>query len=134
MGPAGRRPGLSHGEPSLAVGTDFAGHRIEAFLGQGGMGLVFRATDRTLDRTVALKLVAPGVAGTPVLRARFERECRLAAAIVTLGSVDYIAPEQAHGATVDAGADIYSLGCVLFHMLTGVPARQRAREAVGTRP
>jgi DNA-binding NarL/FixJ family response regulator len=112
---AGRHPGLSHGEPNLAVGTDFAGHQIDAFLGQGGMGLVFRATDRTLDRTVALKLVAPAVAGTPELRA----DEHLTRTGVTLGSVDYIAPEQAHGANVDAGADIYSLGCVLFHMLTG---------------
>jgi serine/threonine protein kinase len=38
---------------------------------------------------------------------------------VALGSVDYIAPEQAHGAEVDARADIYSLGCILFQMLTG---------------
>ena len=38
---------------------------------------------------------------------------------VALGSVDYIAPEQAHGADVDAGADIYSLACILFEMLTG---------------
>ena len=38
---------------------------------------------------------------------------------VTLGSVDYMAPEQAHGADVDARADIYSLACILFQMLTG---------------
>ena len=38
---------------------------------------------------------------------------------MALGSVDYIAPEQAHGADVDARADIYSLACVLFQMLTG---------------
>jgi serine/threonine protein kinase len=38
---------------------------------------------------------------------------------VALGSVDYIAPEQAHGADVDARADIYSLACILFQMLSG---------------
>ncbi len=38
---------------------------------------------------------------------------------MALGSVDYIAPEQAHGADVDARADIYSLACILFQMLTG---------------
>jgi hypothetical protein len=53
--PSGTHPGLSHGEPNLAVGTDFAGHRIDAFVGQGGMGLVFRATDLTLGRTVAMR-------------------------------------------------------------------------------
>ena len=222
--PSGTHPGLSHGEPDLAVGTDFAGHRIDGFVGQGGMGIVFRATDLALGRTVALKVIAPDAAGNPIFRARFERESRVAAAIehphvvqiyhagqdegllyltmryvdgtdlrrllrrenrldparavsilgqiagaldeahalglvhrdvkpanvllaqrsgrdhtyltdfgitrragdehltrtgVTLGSVDYIAPEQAHGADVDARADIYSLACILFQMLTG---------------
>ena len=77
----GPHPGLSHGEPNLAVGTDFAGHRIDGFLGQGGMGVVFRATDLALGRTVALKVIAPEAAGNPVFRARFARECRVAAAI-----------------------------------------------------
>ena len=79
--PGGAHPGLSHGEPNLALGTDFAGHRIDGFVGQGGMGLVFRATDLALGRTVALKVIAPDAAGNAVFRARFERECRVAAAI-----------------------------------------------------
>ena len=79
--PTGAHPGLSHGEPKLALGTDFAGHRIDGFVGQGGMGLVFRATDLALGRTVALKVIAPEAAGNPVFRTRFERECRAAAAI-----------------------------------------------------
>ena len=63
----------------LALGATFAGHRIDAVAGRGGMGIVYRATDLALDRPVALKLVAPALAGDPVFRARFERECRLAA-------------------------------------------------------
>ena len=68
-------------EDELAIGSTFAGHGIEAIAGRGGMGVVYRATDLTLDRPVALKLLVPSLARDPVFRARFERECRLAAAL-----------------------------------------------------
>src|SRR5919107_4347262 len=71
--------GEVRGEPT--VGSIFAGHRIEAVAGRGGMGVVYRATDLALERQVALKLIAPDAAQDPVFRARFEHECRAAAAI-----------------------------------------------------
>ena len=221
---AAQLPGLTHGDAHLAIGSDFAGHRIDAVVGRGAQGVVFRATDHILHRPVALKVIAPEVAGNPTFRARFERECQLAASIdhpnvvevfhageeegllyvtmryvdgtdlrrlleaegrldparavsiladvasaldeahglglvhrdvkpaniliavragrdrasltdfgitrravdepltrtgIAVGTVDYIAPEQAHARYVDARADVYSLGCVLFQTLTG---------------
>jgi serine/threonine protein kinase len=65
----------------FSVGEVFAGHRIEGVAGQGGMGVVYRATDLRLKRTVALKLIAPRFAEDPEFRRRFEQESELAASI-----------------------------------------------------
>src|SRR5919204_5094155 len=51
------------------VGSEFAGYRIEDFAGQGGMGVVFRATQIALRRPVALKLISPELAGDADFRA-----------------------------------------------------------------
>jgi hypothetical protein len=215
----------------LRPGEVFAGYRIEARAGSGGMGVVYRATDLALDRTVALKLVAPALAGDEIFRERLQRESRLLAMIdhphvipvyeageadgrlfvstrwvegpdlggllertagldcdralaiigqvaaaldatharglvhrdvkpaniliehrdggdhaflsdfgivkeidgadtltspgEWLGTLDYVSPEQIKGAPLDARADIYSLGCVLFEALTGRVPYQR---------
>ena len=62
-------------------GATFAGYRVESLVGRGGMGVVYRATDPSLDRAVALKLIAPELAEDSRLRARFLKEQRLAAAL-----------------------------------------------------
>ena len=63
------------------VGTDLGPYRIEAAIGRGGMGVVYRATDTRLDRRVALKILTPELADDETFRARFLRESRLAASI-----------------------------------------------------
>jgi hypothetical protein len=217
----------------LAPGTVFAGHRIEAVAGRGGMGVVYRATQLALDRTVALKVIAPGLLEDQTIRARFVRESKVAASIdhpnvipiyyageehgiayiamryvpgddvrslvrrerrlaperaarivaqvgaaldaahsaglvhrdikpanVLLGpedhvyltdfgltkhalsvagstkpghwvgTLDYVAPEQIRGERIDARADIYALGCLLYYTLTAtVPFDREGDEA-----
>jgi tetratricopeptide (TPR) repeat protein len=75
-------PGGRGGGPVvLAAGSRIAGYLLEAEIGAGGMAVVFRARDERLDRLVALKVLAPGLAANEEFRRRFLRESRAAAAV-----------------------------------------------------
>ena len=208
---------------AITQGHVIAGrYEIVSFLGRGGMGAVYRAHDRLLEETVAIKILRADVAGTPELARRFrteiklarrishpnvcriheygeegslrfismelvegrslrealdrdgplsaERACQLgvqmaagleaihAAGVIhrdlkppnimidsrdcvrlmdfgiaksadganpttdyVVGSPEYMSPEQGRGRQVDARSDIYSLGIVLFELVTGSP-------------
>jgi eukaryotic-like serine/threonine-protein kinase len=93
------------------VGRSLAHFRIEAVLGEGGMGIVYRATDEKLRRQVALKVLPEAFQKDVDLRLRFLREARSAAsvahanvaAIHEVGEADgyaYIAMELIEGETL----------------------------------
>ncbi len=212
---------------------EFAGYRIDGRVGRGGMGVVYRATDLSLDRTVALKVLDDELAKDPTFRRRFVTESKLAASLdhpnvipiyaagehdgmpyiamrfvagedlrgvlrtegrlepgrvvrlvaqlasaldaaheaglvhrdvkpanvlvtkadhvyltdfgltkrvaadteatrtgVVLGTLNYMAPEQIRGQAIGPFTDIYSLGCMIVHLLTGqVPFPVETEEA-----
>lgn len=221
------------------VGNEFAGYRLRAVIGRGGMSVVYQAENLRLGSIIALKVLAPELATDDVFRTRFLEESRIAASLnhpnvipiydmgpcddllyiamryvagtdlrarlkkrgrippgdalflvgqaaraldaahrrglvhrdvkpgnllierggdddpdhvyladfgITkhamsrsgltstgqfLGTIDYIAPEQIQGGSVDGRADQYSLGCVLYECLTGrVPFQKDLDAAV----
>jgi eukaryotic-like serine/threonine-protein kinase len=61
--------------------SQIAHYRITGKLGEGGMGVVYRATDSRLGREVAIKVLPPAMAADPDRMARFEREARLLASL-----------------------------------------------------
>ena len=208
--------------PDALITKVFAGYRIDSRVGRGGMGVVYRATDLTLDRAVALKVLSDDLAQDDGFRRRFVTESKLAASLdhpnvlpihaageqdgilyiamrlvpgadlretlrderrieperaariiaqvgaaldaahahglvhrdvkpanvlltpeghayltdfgltkqiksdpeatrtgMILGTLDYIAPEQIRGEAIGPYTDVYSLGCMLCHLLTG---------------
>ena len=70
------------GVPRLAPGTLLGSrYQIETVLGEGGMGVVYRARDRELNRTVALKVIRPELTSHPEILERFKREILLASQV-----------------------------------------------------
>lgn len=66
---------------TLTAGSRLGVYEIAALIGVGGMGEVYRATDTSLGRQVAIKVLPEAVAHDPERVARFEREAKTLAAL-----------------------------------------------------
>ena len=95
------------------IGRTLGHYRIDAKLGEGGMGQVYKALDTRLDRAVAIKVLSPHLAQNPDLRQRFEREARVISSlnhphICTLydvgqeDGIDFLVMEYLEGETLAA--------------------------------
>jgi Tol biopolymer transport system component/predicted Ser/Thr protein kinase len=94
------------------IGRTISHYKIIEKLGEGGMGVVYKARDTNLNRFVAAKVLHPGKVVAPELKRRFVQEARAASAlnhsnIITIyevGSdegIDFIAMEYVQGKTLD---------------------------------
>ncbi len=100
-----------------------AGYAIGEPLGRGGMGVVYHAEQLALGRQVALKLIAPELAGDPDFRERFKRECRTAASI-----------DHPHVVTVYEAGECDGLLFIAMRLVRGDDLRAMVRRQHGLDP
>jgi serine/threonine protein kinase/Flp pilus assembly protein TadD len=128
--------------PSMPVGHRIGGYEVQSHLGEGGMGVVYRALDTKLNRPVAIKLLCDDLADAAARR-RFQREAQTASSlnhphIVTVydvGEVDgrqYLVTELVDGGTLrDWAQATKRTWRQIIELLTGVADGLAAAHAVG---
>src|SRR5450631_2544908 len=98
--------------PAISPGSKLSHFEILEKLGEGGMGVVYKARDLRLDRLVAIKVLPEHLVATPERQARFEQEAKAASSlnhpnIITVHEIDqaegvtFIAMEYVDGKTLD---------------------------------
>ena len=94
------------------------GYEVTDWLGQGGMGVVFKAFDETLNRFVAIKLLAPQWSADASARRRFTREAQAAAAI-----------SHPHVVTIHAVGEWRGRPYLVMEHINGSSLQERLRES-----
>jgi serine/threonine protein kinase len=113
-----------HAAPSLEeIAAAFPQWEIVRLIGQGGMGFVYQARQPSLDRTVALKILAPELSRDPAFAERFAREAR------TLGKLHHpnIVTVFEHGVSQPSTPDSQPFFYLLMEYVDGVNLRQAMR-------
>src|SRR5690606_13966247 len=100
------------------VGQAFGQYELVELLGAGGMGAVYRATQRTLKRMVAVKVLAPSVDGEPGYVERFTREAEVSASL-----------EHSHIVPVYDYGMHGNISYIVMRLLTGGSLAQRLYES-----
>lgn len=100
------------------VGRTFGQYELQALLGAGGMGAVYRATQRSLKRLVAVKVLAPNIAEQPGYLERFNREAEVSASL----EHKHIVPVHDYGIEQD-------ISYIVMRLLTGGSLAQRLQQA-----
>ncbi len=110
--------------PTLTVGTVVASrYEIQATLGKGGMGMVFKAKDKVLDEIVALKILRPDVAGSGEMAQRFRREIKLARKVRHRNVCGIYEYDEEHG-----------LAYIAMELIEGIDLKRLLRERGGLPP
>ena len=118
-GSFGETPFVTSIAHQLAAGTELGPYRIDALIGAGGMGEVYRARDTRLHRDVALKVLRPPLAGDPARLARFVQEARAASAL-----------EHPHIAVVHDFGNAAGITYIVMELVRGESLKELGSDAV----
>jgi serine/threonine-protein kinase len=116
------------------IGQSLLHYRLLDKLGEGGMGVVYRAVDTRLDREVAIKVLAPEAMGHPERKRRFIQEARTASALnhPNIITIYDIGAAEAAGRTLDFIAMEYVKGRTLYETIgpQGLPLTEALRYGI----
>jgi WD40 repeat protein len=102
---------------ALNSGTNLGPYQIQAPLGAGGMGEVYRARDVKLDRAVAIKVLPDALARDPERLARFEREAKV------LASLNHPNIAQIYGIEESQAGSTAGMRALVMELVPGAPIK-----------